>query len=284
MSLIGLLYVVPAAGQTSSDMAYKTRASAPLPLRFGVVSIRPSKPGSGQSFTQNIQPDGYRARGQSMHNTIMVAYSPLNWVFWPREPLVGEPAWGTADLFDIEGKVAPEDIAAWQRQGNSPEQKTMLRAMLQAALAERCRLAVHIVPGQASGYALVVRKGGPKFHESPAGALPPEGGMQLPDGGKMVSEGDGRERFAGASMASFAWALSMISGGPAGTMPRIEDRTGLTGRYDLLLERRETGMGLESNPSPATAWDIRQIGLDLVPIKVPSEAVVIDHIEKPTEN
>jgi len=31
-------------------------------------------------------------------------------------------------------------------------------------------------------------------------------------------------------------------------------------------------------------WDWSSLGLKLIPIKVPSEILVIDHIEKPTPN
>lgn len=58
----------------------------------------------------------------------------------------------------------------------------------------------------------------------------------------------------------------------------VVDRTGLTGTYDFKLLKLNTDSEIDGT------WDFAAIGLKLVPIKVPIEKIVIDHIEKPTPN
>ena len=270
-------------------------AAATTPTRrlaFEVVSIRPSKPDSNEAFTTDILPDGYRVRGQSLYHTIMVAYSSQFWMYWSEGRFMGAPGWVMSDLYDIDAKVAPEDLAEWQKQGNnSPAQRTVFHAMLQAALEDRCKLVLHRVPAEAPGYALVVGKHGSKLKEtkSEGSAAPAE--MALPDGGTMVFSSDrSRESFVNASMSSFALALMLTSSGPTG-VPTIYDETGLTGRYDFVLRRRDASppaaapeSGPAADPMPAIPWDLEELGLELKRAKVPTEALVIDHIERPSEN
>ncbi len=63
----------------------------------------------------------------------------------------------------------------------------------------------------------------------------------------------------------------------------VLDQTGLAGNYDLVLNRRETEQKAP-NPDPLNKWDLDALGLKLVPMKVPSRRLVIDHIERPSAN
>jgi uncharacterized protein (TIGR03435 family) len=38
------------------------------------------------------------------------------------------------------------------------------------------------------------------------------------------------------------------------------------------------------DPDPLSRWNIEALGLHYIPIKIPTETLVIDHIEKPSEN
>jgi uncharacterized protein (TIGR03435 family) len=74
----------------------------------------------------------------------------------------------------------------------------------------------------------------------------------------------------------------------------VLDKTGLTGKYDFQLEFSRApdaplppGLSLPpANDSEPTIFDALkdQLGLKLVPIKLPLNEIVIDHIEKPSEN
>jgi uncharacterized protein (TIGR03435 family) len=65
----------------------------------------------------------------------------------------------------------------------------------------------------------------------------------------------------------------------------VIDKTGLTGNYDLTLkwtpEQQRTAD--DSGPSVFTALE-EQLGLKLVPAKGPVDTIVVDHIERPSEN
>jgi len=61
---------------------------------------------------------------------------------------------------------------------------------------------------------------------------------------------------------------------------KILDRTGLTGAYDLTLKWDPTDA---TGPSLFTAIQ-EQLGLKLESTKAPVEVLVIDHIERPSEN
>jgi uncharacterized protein (TIGR03435 family) len=88
--------------------------------------------------------------------------------------------------------------------------------------------------------------------------------------------------------------LAVVLARPAGR--KVIDRTGLTGRYDFTLTWGEDeGGGPVPAGGPLTAGDPaagesiftaleEQLGLKLEPVKAPVDVVVIDHLEKPSEN
>ena len=194
--------------------------------------------------------------------------------------------WMTQDKYDILAKVAPADVAEWQRQSHT-RQKVMMQAMLQTMLAERCKLVVHRIPAEVMGYALLVGKDGLKFKETKPGETIP-GGLPLTDGGVMVGAARGgklENSFYSASMAELANHLNGVSPGHP-----VEDRTGLTGKYDFVLKRIDMSeeqngvVSLNAIPPPNDLYDFGALGLKVEPIKIPTETVVIEHIEKPSEN
>ena len=63
----------------------------------------------------------------------------------------------------------------------------------------------------------------------------------------------------------------------------VNDKTGLTGKFDFHLEYAREDAADATVPSIFTALQ-EQLGLRLEPTKGPGEYFVIDHVEKPTEN
>ncbi len=87
---------------------------------------------------------------------------------------------------------------------------------------------------------------------------------------------DGSERFVGVSMTGLASRLIRAAGGQI----LIEDKTGLSERYDFTLPwytEDPEGTGLDRMP-------ISSIGLALKPGKAPITVINIDHIERPDAN
>ncbi len=93
--------------------------------------------------------------------TIMMAYFPILPV--SKDRIIGAPGWVWNDKYDVVGKVGEGDLPAWQKisQRGLRAQNPMLQTMLQNALADRCKIAVHRVPTQIDGYALVIANHGP---------------------------------------------------------------------------------------------------------------------------
>jgi hypothetical protein len=85
-----------------------------------------------------------------------------------------------------------------------------------------------------------------------------------------LAPGDPVLHFYQTSMAALIVQLSL-------RVP-IEDRTGLPGKYNFDLTR----LGIEG--VPASDWDLAPLGLKLIMTKIPSENIVIDHIERPSPN
>jgi len=291
--MVGLLGCGMAMGQSAvRPVTAKSPASAKAPVAMGptkpvafdVVSIRPSAPGSPWGGVQ-ILPDGYRAWGIGLWVSVQNAYIPTE--LYSSGRIQGMQPWMTSEKYDIVAKVAPADVAEWQRQSNFKQQKGLLQAMLQTMLAERCKLVVHRIPAEISGYALVVGNGGPKFKETKPGEMMPSG-LPLPDGGVLVGAARGgklENSFYGASMAELANHLNGASPGHP-----VADRTGLTGKYDFVLKRidmseeQDGRVSMNAIPAPNDIWDLGVLGLKLESIKIPTETVVIDHIERPSQN
>lgn len=279
--MIGKLCI---AATFMASMAAAQRTPAPnaapvaKPLVFDVASIRPSKPGAQSSA--RVTPDGYVANGQDLWTLLMAAYFPQGIAYWNNDRLKNAPSW-ISEHYDVAAKVAPADVAEWQKHPSYPN--PILGSALQALLADRLKLVVHRVPGQAPGEVLTIGKHGPLFKPTPSDEALPSTGMKTAEGGKIVIEDQGRTiRFYGVTMESFNWYLSMFS------QPRqpIVDRSGLTGRYDLVLHRADpipSATGQDSSGN-TLSWDLNPLGLELKQVDLPSDTIVIDHIEKPSEN
>lgn len=262
--------------------------TATAPLAFDVVSIRPSQPGGNGKVNTMNESDGYRLASQPFWLTIMAAYFPQGGAYWSKDRLANAPSW-IDNLYDIEAKISEADLVEWRKQGSALK-SPMLQQMLRQMLAERCHLVAHMVPGPPiSGWSLEVGKHAPRLAEAkPYAGLP--AGMKLHDGGVVVpyfhAGQSVRLSYYGVTMADVAQHLTINSGGHP-----VEDHTGLTGRYDFVLNwlddpehpGREGVISL-SDPDPLSHWDINSAGLRLTPIKIPAQTLVIDHIEKPSEN
>jgi uncharacterized protein (TIGR03435 family) len=182
------------------------------------------------------------------------------------------------EIYDIDAKVPEANLAAWQ---NPAAQPAMLRTMMQAMLADRCKLVVHRGSKEVAVYSLMVGKNGPKLKAAVPGD-PHPGAVPLPGGGEFLpNDGTGAASFYDAPISALAVVLSNLAGRP------VEDKTGRTGRYDMSFRRPRPGApSTESEPNPPpTIFEVAEsFGLKLEPAKTSVETLNIDHIEKPSEN
>jgi uncharacterized protein (TIGR03435 family) len=82
-------------------------------------------------------------------------------------------------------------------------------------------------------------------------------------------------------MAVFAFNMQLI----AMDKP-VVDETGLPGTYDFYLRWAPDGAPTDDPNAPPGLFTAiqEQIGLQLEPTKAQAEALVIDHVERPSEN
>jgi uncharacterized protein (TIGR03435 family) len=231
---------------------------------FEVASVRPAK--SDCSFTTYGGPPGrYTARCTTLWGLIYNAYDVRSVHDYP----LGLPAWADKDRFDVEAKANDNTVAAIRKLSNK-EQEQLTRDMLQSLLAERFQLRVHYESKLQPIYELVLAKGGSKLKPLPADQKP---GWGKSDRGEVM--------LRNKSIADFANFLSFSS--LAGRT--VVDKTGLIGNYDFDLKwTPDDQQGTpDAGPTLFTALE-EQLGLKLEAAKGPVDTLVIDHVEKPSEN
>ena len=265
----------PVAPEASSE----ARAARLSGWSFDVVSIKPSDPKDKQWFmSQSPDLGEYRVKGMPLSRLMESAF--FSWAYQKKENLQGAPDWVWQERYDFVGKVDASDRAEWSKQlhaANFVSASPMLQAMLQAALAERCKLIVHRVPTEIAGFALVPNQHGPNrnaLHEAKPEETIPSGAIKLSGDARMLGYERGSNHptvyFYQTSMGALASSLSLFVEGP------VEDKRGLVGKYDFALAK-----WLDAEDQQHSL-DLDALGLKLVPVKMPSEAIVIDYIERPT--
>lgn len=190
-------------------------------------------------------------------------------------------------MFNIQAKAddtADQRLATLSGQQQTLEQQHMVQAML----ADRFRLKAHWEAQEGEIYNLVAKRRG-KLHESngePPGAdeAKQNGGHPMPP---LYQRGDSRNGFDFVAHECPIETLVHVLAGQFGHP--VVDKTGLTGKYDFVLgyygTRDSDRDDKESNPLPPLETAIQdQLGLKLEPAKGPVAVLVIDHLEKPSEN
>jgi uncharacterized protein (TIGR03435 family) len=259
-------------------MSAQTPVANDKPLAFEVVSIRPDPSGILGHDQTAATPDGWHMAHGPLMAVLTNAYVPTtpDAMMYTVSTLVGVPDWMRTETYNIDAKVAQSDLATWQ---NPATQQAMLHAMLQVMLADRCKLVAHRAPKEVAVYSLVVGKSGPKLKEAVPGD-PHPGAVKLPGGGEFLpSDGAGNAAFYDAPVRALAVVLSNLAGRP------VEDKTGLTGRYDMVFRRPRAGAPSTEPDSGPTIFDVVEgLGLKLEPAKTSVETLVIDHVERPSAN
>ncbi|HXE08595.1 MAG TPA: TIGR03435 family protein [Acidobacteriaceae bacterium] len=255
-------------------------ADSPLPS-FDVATIRPSK---GDSLRIVRSSSELQMLYVTARYLMEQAYN-IPWTNGSKDRIRGGPGWMDSDHYDIDAKVGSEAAAALDP---LPEQqrRTEMNLRLQTLLADRLKLKVHFETQQEPIFAIMVGKNGAKL--TPASEA--EGQHDL--GIFVRYNGQAAQMTAkGVSLAELANWLTGYSEIDGQT---VVDRTGLTQRYDFVLSwARERALtnGEQSGGSetqgggPALSTALQeQLGLNLVNTRGPLEVIVVDSIERPTEN
>lgn len=277
LKLIGFLAI--AAGPALSQTVSETRP------RFAVVSIKPNRSGCCPVFGVGNGAGG--GKYVTLKMLIALAYRVQQF------QISGGPTWIDSDRFDIEGKV--EDPKADFDQ---------LRLMLRSVFEDRFSLKLHHETKRTSVYALVPVNGGPNLELSADQSSPDINGPAP----KGAGPNHGAIRMGAGTIAGNAVTLSLFARMLSQRLDRpVVDRTNLTGRFNILLqwapsetENRFDPGGSEfqesiidttgrsvsvdhSGPSIFSAIQ-QQMGLRLQSAKAAVEFLVIDHVDKPSQN
>ena len=257
VAVCSLLAAAMALGQSGPPTKPDAAAKPPA---YDVVSVKPDKGNGPYSSWWRTNADGFSAN-VPVRSLIMSAYG----VFMV-EQISGLPGWGETEQFDVEAKMDSDTLAAYGKLSKEERDK-QVKAMLQALLAERFSLKIRREAKQLPVYALVIAKGGPKLKESTADA---QTGYTV-SGSSLKGEG--------IEIGTMAISLENNVG------RLIVDKTGLTGKYaiDLKWSMEESPSSSDQGPSIFTALQ-DQLGLKLESTKAPVDTIVIEHLDKPSEN
>lgn len=259
----------------------------PSGFKFDTVSIKPNKSGT-EAFEVHNPLDAFGATNYSLENLIHDSYG-----IYEEYRYLGTPSWIKSDRYDIEMKLDSETADRLQTLSKS-DRNLAWEHMLQAVLTERFNLKTHRDTKEFPVYFLVVAKGGSKLQEPKLNPDNPstENGVW---GGGGTREGVTTITAHIVPIAQLASRLTSIMG------RTVQDKTGLTGRYDLTLKYTPEYLALQSptvaasegQPAPSTSDPTDtsifkalqdQLGLKLESGKGPIEIIVIDHIERASGN
>jgi len=194
--------------------------------------------------------------------------------------IVGGPESMRSDSYDIAATVG-SDLAAKTPAELLPVQPLLLQSLL----ADRFKLKVHGETRELQRYALVLAKKdtslGPQLRRSQIDCT-------IDFTKCSVQAGSGTFTSGSTPIGSLVNYLAS-----AVVQTVVVDRTGLEGRYDIALEWTPDRASLPAKgnaaPAPSDKPSIfaalqEQLGLKLEPERGPVDVVVVDHIERPTEN
>jgi uncharacterized protein (TIGR03435 family) len=281
-------------------------AQTPATPSFEVASVKPNRTATPATTLFPLGPgDAYAATGGRFRatNQPLVLYVRFAYRLGFGD-LLDLPKWVYEDRFDIEARA------------NGDQVKDQMRLMMRSLLMERFKLAVHTEQPTQSIFDLTLVKAGQmgpqiRAHRTddacdsgltsaqitklPSLSSPSPSIFQLPTfpcgsiGFVTTGIGD-RMRIVGNGQPMDRVA-DLLKGPFTGIDRHIRDRTGLAGTFDLVAEWSRSSDVVQtpsSEPDAAPPPFIealqRQLGLKLTSTKGPVDVLVIDHIERPTEN
>ena len=287
-------FVTPVAVGALNPPPQTRRVPAPGTLpAFDAVSIRANiTSGRGGRSGGAMQPQRFFVENATLKTIVRRAYgtagqAPGNTLDLLEQQVVGGPEWVTSDKFDITATT----VAATE--------SAQMRLMVQRVLAERFQMKAHWEKREMPVYLLTMarpdrqpgtgmtlkseadcvrgrRDGPPPIPQPGVPAPPPNCGAIQFGPGQLITGGVPME-----------WLVSTFTNVPVitGIDRPVLDRTGLKGSYAFTLKFAPPQ---NTNPDPdrppfMTALQ-EQLGLKLDATRAPVDVLVIDSVERPSEN
>jgi uncharacterized protein (TIGR03435 family) len=257
----------PASASTTASPASAATPAATVSPEFEAATIKPVKEPNPNRMHDSEEGRRFLTRYTSLSDLIVMAYE------LDRRQVAGGPAWIASDEFDVD--------AVGDGIGKQDGNQMVWQEMLQRLLADRFKLTSHWEDRELSSYELVVAKGGPKLKAADANGQSNKG-----------CRGLGNCFFIKVPLSEFSRFMGFVV-----LDKPVVDKTGLAGEFDITLkwtpdETQFASMGVHvptpvDNPNapPELFTAIQeQLGLKLEVRKTMTKVLVIDHVERPTEN
>jgi uncharacterized protein (TIGR03435 family) len=233
------------------------------PLEFDVASVKPSNPNSANGSVVSAPGGRLHVVNATVKDLIETAYDVRSF------QIEGGPRWADASKYDVDATPGTPPQGATV----PPTGWTNVRFEVQALLKDRFQLQLHRETRTAPIYSLVIAKGGIKLSVTHS----PQ---------KGINAGQGTMFGEAASMTQLAYKLSRLLQRP------VVNNTGLDGNYDFKLELTPDlgpvapyGQPADNSGGPSIFSALQeQLGLRLEATKGPVDVLVIDHVDKPSEN
>jgi uncharacterized protein (TIGR03435 family) len=297
--VFGFMSATPGRAQSQTQ---NSAVAAPV-FEYEVATIKLWKPPPGDApgtIRMGIMnsSDAFTATGLTVKDLVQNAYDVASY------QVTGGPDWFSTERLEIDAKM-DSSVADALKNLSADERKLVRLKMLQTLLADRFKLVIHRETRELPIYTLVVGKNGSRLQEAKPEDVAPvvaagRGGPQM-----RVSAGAG-----GFTMTGKAITMEGLVANLSGNLHRtVLDKTGLTGKYDFTLKwlpdemAQMQGMGsgsavpgvaLNGSTAPASGGDAifptlqvaveEQLGLKLESGKGPAVIIVIDHVEKVSDN
>jgi uncharacterized protein (TIGR03435 family) len=254
--------------------------------QFEVAAVKQNTSGSTDEQIY-IRPGGrFSVRNMTVRVLIQNAYQLMSF------QISGGPSWIDSERFDIDAK------------SDGDTTPNGLLVMVRTLLDDRFGMKGHREMRYQSVFFLTVAKGGAKIQHAEGTCVPrdPNHPPRQPTRGEPVPNYCGGMHRSSQSLDGTGEGIADTSGFTLGTLSgqlssilgrAVIDKTGLTGIFNFHLrwagtqDTTSTGNAkagaLSDAPSIFTALQ-EQLGLKLESAKGPVEVLVIDHVEKPTEN
>jgi uncharacterized protein (TIGR03435 family) len=262
--VIGMVHAVPGAAQSQNGR-----------IRFEAASIKVNDRGANQPPGADFaaQPGGrLHVRNNEMANVIRNAYGVAQPFL-----LIGGPDWIDSDRYDMEARA----------EGNPTRDQMM--SMLQLLLEDRLKLKVHTETREVPVYILTVAKGGPKLTAYTEGScinFDPNNPPPPLAPGQRPRDGCGNNWISGGRWTASKVEMGSLTGAISNIVRRkVIDQTGLTGLFNVRMELPPDPLNATDATGPSIFTLLEeQLGLKLESSKGSADVLVVDHIERPSEN
>jgi uncharacterized protein (TIGR03435 family) len=224
---------------------------------YEVATIKPSRPEETKTLMR--QGRRFNTTATSIVDLMMFAYGVHV------KQILNGPRWLETDKYDVTLLQA----------GEGQPSDAQLKEMMRKLLSDRLQLTLHREKRELSVSRIVTLKARAKLVDS----------LNV-DGPAGVGSGLGTITVKSATIADFAGFLQRYFSPLVMNQP-VTDRTGLSGRYDFTLRfnpyGRNTGGVTDEFPDFFTAIE-QQLGLKLEGVTESVDVLVIDDVQRPSEN